>query len=443
VASNDRIQVVNGGFFGQQMFSFNDRLFMTVGIRVDGNSAFGEDFGLQAYPKGSLSWVALENPSGLLQTARLRAAIGESGKAPGAFDAVQTWSPIAGDEGKPAVTPSQLGNPELGPERTREFEGGLDLAAWDGRFGFEATYYYAKTFDALVPVDYPPSEGFIATQLENVGTLESKGFEMTVDLNPIRTEAFDWRLRGLMTLIKTKALDLGGEVIQFGDSRAQVREGYPVPSYFGTRITNPNEFADPILEEDVYLGSNYPDKVVSLQTTFVLFRRLTVDALGEWQIGGNMYNGIGYQNSLRFIFQPCYDAQAKLRAFKAGDAAALDDVTARDRGRCAIDRTLQNDRYWIDNTDFFKLRTVSVTYDIPTSFTQKLRIRNASITAAGRNLFTSTDYPGTDPEVADGRDAASSSGNGPLSSGANRVGRRDYYNLPPLRSFVFTLRLGF
>jgi outer membrane receptor protein involved in Fe transport len=443
VLESDRIQVVNGGFFGQQMFGLRDRLFLTAGLRVDGNSAFGEDFGMQAYPKLGASWVAVDSRDGALQTARLRLAAGESGKAPGAFDAVKTWNPIAGDEGKPAVTPSQLGNPNLGPERTREIEGGFDLAALDGRLGVEATYFYARTFDALVPVDYPPSQGFIATQLENVGTLESKGLELSIEGNPIRSESFDWRLRGILTAVQTKAVDLNGEVIQFGDSRAEVREGYPVPSFFGRKITNPNDFAEPIVAEDQFLGSNYPDRVMSLQTTFVLFRRLTIDALGEWQTGAYVYNGIGYQNALRFVFQPCYEAQAKLNAFAGGDATALDDVTARDRGRCAIDRTKQNDRYWIDATDFFKLRTVSVTYDVPMAVAQKLRLRSASVTAAGRNLFTSTDYQGTDPEVADGRDAASDSGSGPLSSNTSRVGRRDYYNLPPLRSFVFTLRLGF
>jgi hypothetical protein len=215
----------------------------------------------------------------------------------------------------------------------------------------------------------------------------------------------------------------------------QVREGYPVPSYFGPKITNPNEFADPIVEDDAFLGRNYPNRITSLQTTFVVFGRLTVDALGEWQNGAYLMNWVGYQNGRRGIWRPCYAVQAKLKAAKAGDPSALDDVRALDRYRCssdALDRTVLNNAYWAEPADFFKLRTISVTYDVPRGWVRWINARTANVTVAARNLFTSTDYTGTDPEVYDARD-----------SSGTRLGRRDYYNLPPLRSFVFSLRLGF
>ena len=92
-------------------------------------------------------------PKRFLPTFKLRAAVGESGKAPGAFDAVRTWDPVAADEAKPAITPAQLGNPKLGPERTREAEMGFDVSALDDRVSLEATAYLAKTYDALVGVN--------------------------------------------------------------------------------------------------------------------------------------------------------------------------------------------------------------------------------------------------------------------------------------------------
>ena len=87
-----------------------------------------------------------------MPTTKLRAAIGESGKAPGAFDAVRTWDPVAGDDGKPGVTVAQVGNPTLGPERTREIELGVDLSGPGERVALELTAFRARTTGALIGV---------------------------------------------------------------------------------------------------------------------------------------------------------------------------------------------------------------------------------------------------------------------------------------------------
>jgi outer membrane receptor protein involved in Fe transport len=131
----------------------------------------------QAYPKLGLSYVLSDHdwwPADKIETLKLRGALGESGKAPGAFDAVRTWTPIAGDEAKPGFTPDQLGNPTLGPERTRELELGFEASAYSGRFGLDFTYFNTRTLDALIQVRYPPSQGFLSRQLENVGDSQQR-----------------------------------------------------------------------------------------------------------------------------------------------------------------------------------------------------------------------------------------------------------------------------
>ena len=110
-----RERVVNAGFFFQNVLDISDKYFITLGGRVDGNSAFGSDFGLQFYPKASGSWVVSDEAfwgdnGGQL---KLRGAWGQSGRAPGAFDAVQTYDGV-GWGGVPAFYPRVLGNPEAG-----------------------------------------------------------------------------------------------------------------------------------------------------------------------------------------------------------------------------------------------------------------------------------------------------------------------------------------
>lgn len=156
-------RVINGGLFAQEVFGVADRLFITAGLRVDGNSAFGKSFGLQSYPKVAASYVISDQsfwPSRWIPTMKLRAALGESGKAPGAFDAVRTWISAPAENGQPAFTPSQVGNPNLGPERTRETEVGFDMTAIDDRLTIDFSYYKQHTYGALIPVTLPPSQGF-------------------------------------------------------------------------------------------------------------------------------------------------------------------------------------------------------------------------------------------------------------------------------------------
>lgn len=424
-------RVINAGLFAQQMVGWRDKLFVTVGARVDGNSAFGNSFGLQTYPKVSGSWVLSEEsfwPTNLVETFKLRGAIGESGKAPGAFDATRTWNPVAAEGGQPAFTPGQLGNPNLGPERTRETEYGFDAGFLDGRLGLVFTAFNARTNDAIINVSYPPSQGFTANQPENVGTIKNSGFEAQLTGN---TQLASWakiEARLQFTKVRGEAVDLGGRVITIDAlSRSYVQEGLPLPAYVGRRVKNANAFETPVIEENQFLGQTFADKIINPSVTLSLFNNFSIEAVGEFQRGGHLLNANGFQNAGLGIWQPCFAAQRALRAAAAGDASALNSVTAFDRMRCAINAADRDYSYWVESADFFKLRNLSLSYDVPKRYIKGAR--SMTVTFAGRNLFRSTKYTGTDPEVADQRTSTFS--------------RRDYYNFPPYRTFLFSVRTNF
>ena len=432
VGTDTRRRVVNAGLFAQEQVAWRDRAFLTLGLRVDGNSAFGEDFGLQPYPKVGLSYVLSEHafwPSSKWETFKVRAALGESGKAPGAFDAVRTWDPIAGDEAKPGFSPNQIGNSKLGPETTREMEVGFETSAYAGRYSADFTYFNTRTLDALIQVRYPPSQGFLARQLENVGEVKNQGLELRAEAGLIRRASVDWRGRLNYTQIKSEAVDLGDEpLIAAGGSFTEVRVGYPVTSLFARRIRNPNELGKlPVFSDtNEFVGPTFPDKIIGLGTTLNLWDRVSLDALGEFQKGGYNINFVGFQNANRGNWRPCYAVQKKLIAAQKAGAGIPGDVTALQVARCTTDRTIQFSDSWIEPIDFFRLRYVTLSYKIPTRVLRGMQ--NATLTLAGRNLFYSSDYSGLDPESADQSDS--------------QVGRREYYVLPQLRSFSLTLRLG-
>ncbi len=427
--SNQR--VINAGFFAQEMIGWRDILFVTGGVRVDGNSAFGKSFGLQTYPKISASYVVSDEsfwPRRWVPSLKLRAAVGSSGKAPGAFDAVRTWDPVAAENGKPAVAPNQLGNADLGPERSQETELGFDLTALDGRVTLAVTHFAQTTKDALIPVIQAPSLGFSSSQLTNVGTLENSGNEITLSGELLRRDNVKLTAKVGMTTLHSNAVNVGGQTLTiFTNGRTYVQADYPVPSYMGKRVTNPDAHATPIYETFGYIGSVFATRTYNPSITLQMFKRYTFEALGEWQFGGHNLNAAGYQNANLKVWRPCFAAQAALKKAAAGDSSSLADFTAMDRARCTLNTAERDYSLWVEKADFFKLRSVSLTIDLPTRYVPGTR--NAALTISGRNLFKKTDYTGFDPESADKTD--------------NTFGRRDYYTFGPYKTFLVSLRVGF
>jgi len=414
--------ITTGGFFVQEQVGIADRLFVTLGMRVDGHSAFGDDFGLQAYPKASLSYIISDEsffPESF-GTMKLRGAIGESGKAPGTFDAVRTWESVAGNDGRPAVTPDNLGNPGLGPERTREWEVGVEGSFLEDRISYEYTYYNQNTFDALIDVVQRPSGGFVGEQLENVGEIVNEGHEVFLNAQVIQTRGFTWDLGGRLATNTSEVLDMGGlESIDLG-WRNYVRLNQALPVFCESVVQNPTEIAAPEFEEEC-IGPTTPTHTYGFNTAFTFGDRLTIDVLGEGQGGHVLSSGVAYQNTRREVWPLCREIQATI------DAGGRDQLTAEDRALCDPDET----RYgmWTQAADFFKLRSASVSYRVPDTWLPG-SIRGATLRLQGRNLATFTDFEGLDPEAAeDGSDEV--------------LYRQEYYNLPPMRSFIFSVKVDF
>ena len=430
IVNDDRRRVINAGYYVQQMIGYKDRLFVTAGMRMDGNSTFGDSYGMQVYPKLSASYILSDMDfwPEWAESFKLRAAVGEAGKAPGAFDAVRSWAPIAADEGKPAFTPSTVGDPNLGPERTREYEVGFDAALFQGRVTTEVNVFRQRTLDALVPVTPIPSLGFSAAQLSNIGTLENNGFEVTVDAGVIRGAWFNWDVGGSYSVSKPKAVDLGGRVISLNANGVQVREGYPVPSMFGWKVTNPDEFAAPIIEKDVFIGAAWADRTINLRSNVGLLNSsLRLGAVGEFQLGGTVINQTSRLTAQRDMFGPCYAAQQAQRKNQAGDGSAWATIPALLRIKCTVVPTEQRLELWMENIDFFKLRTVTLSYDLPDGLIPGTQA--ATLNFAGVNLFKRTDYWGTDPEA--------------LNNASTLPAGRDYNQLPPYTTYTASLSIRF
>lgn len=390
------LRVITGGFFVQNLFDLRDRYFFTVGARVDGNSAFGEDLGLEVYPKVSGSWVVSEEDfwADRLGTFRIRGAFGYSGRAPGAFDAARTWSP-GSFRGQSVFLPANLGNPNLAPERTREVEVGFESSWLDERLQIDFTYYDQLTSDALFLVQQLPSAGFTGTQLENVGSFTNKGIELEVNMGLYESPRLTWDLGTSISTNHSNVLETGGQEF------FQIIPGHPAPVNRGTKVLNPEEFADPIYEFDAIRGPNQPTHIIGANTSLTLPHGISVSARTEFQGGHEIRDGASSGAASRGAGAPACDGNAyRIVPFDAfPNHPNVDQLTALERARCYGQRGGADFRIWIYPADFLKLRdlTVMVPLGIVTP-----RTENMELTASLGNilLWKHRDMALGDPESA-------------------------------------------
>jgi len=428
LADESRVRVINAGFFFQNVFKLSDRYFLTGGVRFDGNSAFGEALGLQAYPKVALSYVISDEsfwPDALGEM-KLRAAMGYAGRAPGAFDKLRTWNPVA-TGGIPAFLPSNVGDTLIGPEKTREIEVGADAGFFGNRLATEVTYYQRQTQDALMNVSQVPSLGFLNSQTANVGKIESKGLEVTLNSVLLDAPKFGFELGGSVYTNSSRVLDLGGAPpfgaqggwVQGPDTLADGRVIYfPIAGANAKHIKNKDEIAAPdtvcaqgeamyvtdaggvkhetgdiqrcAVDGRTIVGPQQPTLILGMNSTLRLPGGITLSARGEYQGGGYVYDGASGNALSRSVRWPtCARAHGILDNFVAGGMTttqalgtatspgpAQQAMTAWERHAC-VPANHNFDIHWYQ-ADIFKLRdltlTVPVSALVPRTESATLRI---------------------------------------------------------------------
>ncbi len=448
-----RERVVNAGFFFQNIFDYVNRYFLTIGLRVDGNSAFGEDLGFQAYPKVSGSWVLSDEAFwnedwGQL---KLRGAWGQSGRAPGAFDAIRTFEPVSWG-GAPAFFPRNVGNPKLGPERTSEVEVGFEGAFLENRLAVDFTYYNQKTTDALFRVRQVASDGFFdvnngSSQLENVGELSNQGIELAVTGEVVRRQNFGLEV-GATLYTNSSEVTLPSEVPDFtaGDGWGWIQNGQPVPVMrTDWCLANPNEKADPIEERhgttradgsvvDCTIGPNAPTHIIGGFLTFDLPYGLTISTRGEYQGGNYIYDGAAWNAIRRSVIWPgCYDV------YNIIEKQGYEQLTAKQRAMCDV--AWNRADYLVYPAEFFKIREITASIPIPERFLPWGE--DATFTVSGRNVWRwlNDDFPVLDPEMTNNNDNNPLSRDG-VSSGAFLEASL-LEHIPPPQTWTAAIRVHF
>lgn len=398
---DSRSEISFWGTFLQQTFGFNDKLFVTGALRLDGASVFGEDERNQLFSKASASYVLSAEDfwastfGDTWSSFKVRASYGEAGNltALGAFDRFLNYNPFALN-GNSGVLPSTLlGNENLAPERQREIEFGFDAGFFNDRLGVEFTYYQQDVEDLLLEREVAASTGY-TTRFENIGALENEGVELLIRATPVKNNRFTWNVTTTFSANENVVTEVVGDRITLPGSFAT---SYVIPGeslgVFYRQFYARDENGDIIYDADGYpmRGTN-PDGTSS---------KVIGDPNPDWQ--GSLINEFSYGD---FSFRFQLDAVQGFDVFN-WNRRLLDNVIFG--GGAGVGEELLGNQVkglgraeanifeeFVEDGSFVKLREVALGYTFRPSTPAISSIR---INLVGRNLFSIDNYSAWDPEI--------------------------------------------
>lgn len=443
VGEDNSEQKTIGGFFQQQL-GWRDRVFVTGAARWDDNSSFGKDFGVIFYPSVSASWVVSEEdffPQGdWVNSFRLRAAYGKSGLRPRFRDAQTFFSPqiaVLQREDLPGISVGGLGLAELEPEKVTEFEAGFDAGFLNDRLALELTYFNKTSEDALIRRELPPSLGLVTSIFENLGEVENQGLELALDGRIIDTDNFRWSTRLSASTLDNTINEIGEGIppIIFNRGNQRHQTGFTAGAFFQPELTFEDADGDGILspreisvaDSATFIGPVLPEFNASLSTDLSFWNVVRVSTLFDSQAGNYQLN---YNEQFRCLYavifrdrgcQGAWDPDAPLEAQAAFLGYIFGDPETGRRTSAGF----------IEEADFIRWRELAVTLTPPQKwFRRFVDVNNVSVTIAGRNLGTWTDYTGLDPQANE-------------TGSSSNFTQGEFNTQPPVRYWIVRMNFDF
>lgn len=408
-------------YYGRINYSFDGKYLLTATVRRDASSRFSKDTRWGTFPSVALGWTLTEEPwlknQKVLSNLKLRASYGVTGQQEGIgnynYLPVYTYS-VTGAE---AFINGQYINtyrPEayvsdLKWETTTSWNFGLDFGFLDGRIGGAIDFYTRKTKDLLASVPTAAGTNFSKTILTNVGNVDSKGIEVSLNATPIQTKDWEWNLSYNFTWQNMKVKNLS---LTKGGSQTNVKVGPSIDAYqfqvlsegyepymfyvyhqlYDSQTGKPIEgaYADlnndgEINESDLYRYHSPAPKYIMGLSTSLRYKQLTLGMSFRANIDNYVYNGMGMSTG----------------AFEtvSYNNSQLNNLNTSFLKTGFKTRQYLSD-YYVENASFLKLDNLSLSYNVG----KINKWASLTVSAMVQNVFTITGYSGTDPEVPNGMD---------------------------------------
>ncbi|PSL47830.1 TonB-linked SusC/RagA family outer membrane protein [Chitinophaga niastensis] len=418
-------------FLGRINYSYKEKYLFTLTGRSDGASRFAENHKYAFFPAAAVAWRMGDEPFirnlNVFDNLKLRASYGYNGnQGIATYSSLPALSAKSGFiiGGKPILgyTQTQLPNPNLKWETTRQFDMGLEAGFLKGKISVEVDYYNKRTKDLLLSQQLATQTGF-TSKVTNVGAVENKGIELLINTQNISHKNFSWETSFNISGNRSKVVDLGGVEsfdmagIDFGgySTVSKLQVGQPVgtfwgATYYGVRKTNdvPKGAVDPNpnpkLGDPLYVDRNGDGKFGQ--------EDLSVIGNGSPKFFGGIGNTFRYKNfSFNFYLQGTYGNDVMNLAddfYKTGDPLTNQYAMIKDRWSPANpnsniprvnSRNYIPSTMWVYNGSFLRLKSVNLGYTITGAQMHSNWINNLNVYVTATNLFLISNYPYFDPET--------------------------------------------
>ena len=441
----------NVGFFGSVAVDWDSQVFLTVTGRNDYVSTMPHGSRSFFYPSVSLGWeftklAAFENQD-ILSYGKLRASYAQVGQAGTYYDSFYyapsygggfyAYTPVSYPlpSGTSAYAPYYvLYDPNLKPQNTTNWEAGLDLAFWNGRIKFSYTYSYQNVKDQIFSVPCDPTSGYLY-MMTNAGRMKTNSHEISLNAALVQSKDWDVNLGVNWTKVKNEVVELaeGVESIMLGgfvEPQIRAQAGCTYPNIYGNAFQRTDDGQLLLLEglpqataNSVDLGNCAPDWTMGLNFS-ARWKRLSLDTTWSWQKGGKMYHGT---NMTMEFFGATKESLPYHEGTMVVDGI---DVATGQKNTIEVSKQDYYQAYYnvtesgIYDTSFFKLRDLTLTYDLP-----KICGIDISVYGFARNILIWAKLPNFDPE--------SSQGNG------NMSGYFERFSVPATKSIGGGLKITF
>jgi iron complex outermembrane receptor protein len=412
-------------YFGRANYFYNDKYLLTATIRSDASSRFSPSNRWGLFPSVALAWKikdeAFLKNSDVVSQLKLRVGYGITGQQEG----IANYSYLSYYSLSSGTASYQLGDTYYQMyrpggfyanrkwEETATTNVGLDYGFLDNRINGTLDFYIKKTSNLLNEIPQPAGTNFSAYVLANVGDMENKGIEFSINAEPVRTKDFSWDVSYNVTYNKNTITNLtvlpdDKNYIGFPTQNISGSQGFAFLNAVGSSKStfylyhqvydakgNPIEglFGDMnrdgiINENDKYKGKSADPVVFMGFSTNLSYRKWNAGFVLRASIDNYLYNNV-FSNNGRL--------NQILGTYSTGNASS-NYLTTQFKG--TTDQQLLSD-YYVENASFLKMDNINIGYDIGRILNNKARAR---ATLSVQNVFTITNYKGLDPEVSWGVD---------------------------------------
>ena len=449
--------------YGRLSYDFLSRYLLDFSLRSDESSKFGPGNKRGTFPAVSLAWRINQEP--FLESVRdiddlkFRLSWGKTGSTNVSdFSYIQYFNgnQYGGQSG--LTLASTYPNRDIKWEMTTEYNAGVDFTLFNGRLTGSFDIYHRKTDGALAPAPIALEFG-IGTYYSNILDLTNNGFEFSIGGDVVRTKDFTYNTMLSISSNKNKITKLNGSTLDMmhqdlymeGHAMGTVK-GYKVAGIYQSpdQIRKLNEqamakgfdfyqdgaavgdymFADTngdgyISEADRTAIANPEPKVFGGWSNTLSYKNFTLSMLFQYQLGGDAYYSTMQESASGAL------GMSILREMY-GNTWTPDRTDAKYAKLMwmpsAYTNTQANDRYVYSNS-YFRLRNITLSYTFEPAWLERLHVSGASVFFTATNLFTITDWPGLDPDMA------------ATNAFTKTTETKDVY--PMSRSFSFGLKLQF